>query len=183
MIIVLFDTETDGLISNSLMDRGKHPRIIELYANKIDINPTTFDWVWTDDAFSALFNIGRKLPDIITKITGIKDSDLVGKPTFLEPYKDLKLYVESADRIVAHNLTYDMDMVNAECDRFNLPLIEWPEKICTVEATEHMKGYRLRLGELYNDLTGKEIVGAHRAKVDVEALTECYIELVKRGEL
>ena len=60
---------------------------------------------------------------------------------------------------------------------------EWPRLCCTVENTEWLHGHRLSLSALHEELFGEPFSGAHRARTDVAALTRCYLELVKRGDL
>jgi DNA polymerase III epsilon subunit-like protein len=60
----------------------------------------------------------------------------------------------------------------------------WPPRhICTVESTMQIKGHRLHLANLHEHLFGEKFAGAHRAMVDVEALTRCFIKLVQDGEI
>jgi DNA polymerase-3 subunit alpha len=73
-------------------------------------------------------------------------------------------------------------MINNEMRRLGLT-VAWPRVICTVEETEHLKGHRLKLSDLYELLFGEKFANAHDAKADVEALAKCYFELVKRGEI
>jgi hypothetical protein len=61
--------------------------------------------------------------------------------------------------------------------------IKWPDKICTVEQTVHLKGYRVSLSVLHETLFGMPFTGAHRAKVDVSALLFICKELYRIGEL
>lgn len=73
-------------------------------------------------------------------------------------------------------------MIDFEMKRLVTELA-WPERlVCTVEATEHLKGHRLSLTKLYEHLfPGENFPGAHRAKADVQALVRCYVEMFKQG--
>jgi hypothetical protein len=73
-------------------------------------------------------------------------------------------------------------MVEIEMQRHGCDII-WPEKICTVEMTEHMDGFRLSLTALHEKLFGEAFKGSHRASADVHAMKRCYSELIKRGEI
>ena len=60
----------------------------------------------------------------------------------------------------------------------------WPKNhICTVEHSLHIKGYRLKLAQLHQELLGKGFENAHRAKNDVYALVRCFHALVERGDI
>jgi DNA polymerase III epsilon subunit-like protein len=84
--------------------------------------------------------------------------------------------------VIAHNLSYDRDMLNIEFQRLG-HFIAWPPGLCTVEQSVHYKGYRLNLTGLHEYLFGQPFAGAHRARPDVEALTRCCVEMFKRRDL
>ena len=46
----------------------------------------------------------------------------------------------------------------------------------------HIRGHRLKNGELYKIATGKELIGAHKAKNDVLATYESYLWLKSRSK-
>jgi DNA polymerase III epsilon subunit-like protein len=171
----LFDTETDGLIVNSAMRLEKQPRIIELFGVVLDENDNELE-IW-----QSLFLHPAPLPKEIIEITGINDAMLIGQPLFFDKADELRTLIEGCDRVVAHNLKYDRDMVNNEMLRISR-FVKWPdEMICTVEATEFLKGFRLGLNVLHEHLFGERFKDAHRAEPDVRALVRCYIECRKRG--
>ena len=59
--------------------------------------------------------------------------------------------------------------------------VRWPEKLyCTVEQTIHLKGARLDLMSLHEELLGAKFDNAHKADADVGALTRCLVEMYKR---
>jgi DNA polymerase III epsilon subunit-like protein len=93
----------------------------------------------------------------------------------------LKKFIEGHDEVVAHNLSYDKSMVDCEMKRAGLT-VDWPELICTVEATEHIKGHRLNLTSLHELLMGEAFSGAHRAEADVRALANCFRALRETGK-
>ena len=84
-----------------------------------------------------------------------------------------------------HNLSFDKNMLGNELMRIDKVLnFPWPKKdICTVKKSKHYEGHRLSLGKLYKYLFNKELLNAHRAKNDVTAQSECFIEMVKRGDI
>ena len=174
---LIFDCETTGLSKNSIMAADKQPRIIEItIAIWNDENDTQFD-------IDAMFNPGVPIPVVVTKVTGITDTMVQEKPPFRESAMQLRDFIESVDTVVAHNLSFDKLIVDSEFERAGERKPKWPRGVCTVEATEHLNGYRMKLGELHRFLFADDIKGAHRAKADVEALLRCYQELIKRGEI
>jgi len=123
------------------------------------------------------------LPEIITKITGITDQDLVGKPTFADEYHKFAEFATGVDVMVAHNIDFDSSMLANELLRIDkLIKFPWPRHhICTVEQSMKIKGHRLKLSILYNIMTGKEFVDAHRAKNDVFCLVTTFRAMVDKG--
>jgi len=159
------------------MNIDHQPKIIEFYGNVVDENDEVVE------SLEFLCNPGIKLPKKIVQITGITDEMLADQPPFSECAENLAKFIESCDAVAAHNLSFDWAMVNNEMKRCGMK-VEWPlTRICTVENTEWIKGHRLKLAELYEYLFEEEFKDAHRAKSDVDALTKCFIELRKRGDL
>jgi len=116
-------------------------------------------------------------------LTGIRDEDVRGLPRIGHWWQQLKSLIESCDRAVAHNLTYDKQVLDFESKRLGQE-IKWPsDLICTVEATHHYNGHRLSLANLHMALFGVGVEKAHRAMDDVRSLARCYLELVRRGDV
>jgi DNA polymerase-3 subunit alpha len=173
---LFFDTETTGLLENSLMPIEKQPHITELFMVKFDEHGTELG------SFHSLFLPPVKLSDEIIKITGITPEMLEGAPAFRDRIAEIMAFMADADCLVAHNLSFDRDMLINEFTRAG-GSITFGELICTVEATEHLKGFRLSLSDLHEYLFGEKFEGAHRAEIDVRAMVRCFFELLNRGEL
>lgn len=179
---LIFDTETTQLISNSLQPIHKQPRIIEFYGLVLD---DAYDWREVGE-LGSFIDPGIPITEEITKITGIKQENLRNAPTFATFATRLSILLESSDVAVAHNFSYDRDVVDFEYRRIGKGDLwaPWPgHSCCTVESTEHLKGFRLSLTNLHTELFGEPFTGAHRAETDVRALAKCYVELHKRGIL
>lgn len=188
MQVIVFDTETTDLIQNSLLPLNQQPRIIEIFARKIQLPKEAWgkmdEWQLVGE-FDTLINPEIKIPPEIVNITSINDEMVFGAPKARDIWPALALFFSTADIVVAHNLNYDMAVVNFEQMRIDPDKkFPWPrQKVCTVEATEHLKGHRLKLIALHEHLFGCEFKGAHRAKADVDALELCYKKLHEIGEL
>jgi DNA polymerase III epsilon subunit-like protein len=174
MRTLIFDTETTDLIKNKLLPLDRQPHIIEFFGLSVDTEGNECN------SLGHLFDPGIPIGDVTTRITGIKPEDLRGKPRFSVHAEELKKFIEGHDEVVAHNLSYDKSMVDFEMKRAGLT-VEWPELICTVEATEHIKGHRLNLTSLHELLMGEAFSGAHRAEADVRALANCFRALRETG--
>ena len=179
MICAIFDTETTGLIKNTGLPLAKQPRVIEFFGVLVDDE----DWS-THGELEFLCNPGFPLEPIITKITGLTDSDLVGKPDFKDCAADVAAFFSAAGEVVVHNLPFDQNMVDFEFRRIGDEPCPWPEvKTCTVQKTEFIKGHRLSLSNLHMQLFGEPFEGAHRAREDVMALLRCFRHLREGGDL
>ncbi len=174
---LIFDTETTSLIKNSAQRLDKQPHIIEFFGLTLNEELEEVE-VW-----QSLFSHHKPLPEDTIRITGITDDIIAGAPFFFTKAEEIKAHIESHDCVAAHNLNYDMSVVDFEMDRANLK-VNWPEeRICTVEQTEYLKGFRLSLTALHVYLFEEEFKNAHRAEGDVRALTKCFIKLKERGDL
>jgi DNA polymerase III subunit epsilon len=177
MKALVYDTETTDLIHNIGRPIDKLPYIIEYFGVTVD-----HDIMETTGSLSFLIKPPFTITAETTRITGIKPEDLHDKAVFARHADVIRKHIESHDRIVAHNAGYDVDMINIEMKRAGIE-VKWPEVICTIEATEYFKGYRLNLGALHTELFGFDFADHHRAEPDTRATAKCYIELVKRGVL
>lgn len=177
MIDALFDTETTGLPGPHLLPLDKQPHIIEFYSCLV--SRETGEII---DELDQLFSVPVAITPEITRITGITEADLKGQPTIAEFCPKIVDFFGRANRVVAHNLAFDIQMVEIEMQRYGYE-VAWPEKLCTVEMTEHLDGFRLSLTALHEKLFGEIFKGSHRAREDVNAMKRCYLELIKRGEI
>jgi len=175
---LFIDTETTGLITNSLLPLDQQPRVIEVYAVLL-----CDDFATIIEEVESYIDPGIKIPEIVVKITGIKPEQLVGAPKFSEIASDLSALIAQADEVVAHNLSYDAAIIEFEFQRLGQEVV-WPKRrTCTVEATEWIKGYRLNLSALHEHCFGQPFTGAHRARGDVEAMIRCYQHGLMEGWL
>lgn len=177
MNYLVFDTETTGLIDNVTVGDSELPEVIEFFGVLIDQDGNKIK------EYEQLIRPKKPIPKEITKITGIDDAMVRLEPSFDIVCCEIFKLIEESPAVVAHNLNYDVEMLNIEARRLG-KTINWPAtKICTIEQTMHIKGHRMNLGALYEYLFGSHFAGAHRARADVEALARCVVELIKREEL
>lgn len=179
--MIVFDTETTGLIGHVSTPLDQQPEIIELTAFKLD--DATLEK--TDEISFLIAPKRLPLPPKITEITGITENMLKGQPSFARHLPAVRDFFRGEETMVAHNCSYDAGMFELELRRLSaVTKFPWPSThICTVEATMSLKGYRLKLGILYELLTGKKPDGAHRSRADVAALAELVPILRGRGLL
>jgi len=177
MNTLIFDTETTDLVKTSLMTVDKQPHIIEFYGCVIDDDGNLVE------ELEQLIHPGFEITPDTTRMTGITRDMLSAAPRAAVAMPAILNLIEHSDRVVAHNLSFDKAMVDIEAKRLNT-VVEWPDyQTCTVEASLFYKGFRLNLTSLHEHLLGVAFTGAHRAKIDVMALTRCFIEMRKKGDV
>ncbi len=173
--MIFLDFETTGLTSPSVANAAAQPRIIEIGAVKVNDQ-------WEElDTFSELIDPELPLPADIVRITGIQQEQLRGQRTWRVAVTDVAEFFVGERIVVGHNLEFDLSVLHHELRRvgwerrFPFP----PVQICTVDGSLHVKGYRLKLTELYNLTQQRTLEQTHRALDDVRALVECFRALAK----
>lgn len=177
MKVLVIDTETTGLIESPLTRLEFQPHVIQLCAVEASLDSgKTFRRLETKIKPPRLDLVTER----ITKITGITQDALREAPRFAEVADRLVELIESSLTVMAHNLTFDMEMVDLEMRRLDRS-VTWPlRRICTVEQTVHLLGYNASLTVLHQHLTGRSFEGAHTAGGDVAALIDCGIVMWMR---
>jgi len=175
--IIVFDTETTGLLKPLLSPLKEQPQIIEFAGIKLNSDLEEIDRI------EFFVDPGIDVPKHITKINNITTDQVKGVGDFATHLKKLQRFFLGAKEMVAHNLKFDSGMLRVELARLDkLIQFPWPPvHTCTVETTLHIKNHRMKLSGLHQHCTGEDFGGAHRAMVDTEALTRCYIHLKKEG--
>jgi DNA polymerase-3 subunit epsilon len=172
---LIFDTETTDLLKPSTADLKSQPKIIEIgliEVHAVDGHATIFDEV------SWLIHPGETITAETTKITGLTNDDLAGKPSFVDILPELERKFLGIDGLVCHNLPFDLGMLVTELRRagrehaFPYP----PKQLCTVSAYTFLKGHNLKLTDLYKHVMGKELQQTHRALDDARALAEIVLK-------
>ena len=166
-LIIVFDTETTGLPLHPEAPLEKQPKIIELGAALLDAEGKVVD------TFNQLLHPGEDITDEITKITGIKNEDLVEQPKFADVLPQLREFFGRAFAVFAHNLPFDrtllrFDLKRAACEDFPWPAAEY----CTIGLHRSIWGRNMKMTELYEHALKKPLPQTHRALDDVMALVE-----------
>jgi DNA polymerase III epsilon subunit-like protein len=190
MRVLLFDTETDGLIINP--ESQTQPRIVEIFFLMIEQTGFGSEAKFVElGSWGSLVNPGRRMRDEIIGIHKITNEMVADKPTFQQLAIKVIKSINRAERVVAHNAMFDVEMVNLELARVMVDgpwqPPRWPEIWCTVEQTEHWFQHKLPLGTNSRGKTGlypllfKEMFkDAHRGETDVRALAKVYMECERR---
>lgn len=194
MKLLFIDTETTGKprrYTAPASDVDNWPRLVEVcwllgwegeYSRVTLGNPTRY----------VIYPDGFAIPPEASRIHGITTEQALqdGYPIgyVLELLAEA---VNSAQRIVAHNVEFDVPVLGAEFCRRGLadPLAGKPAT-CTMKQMADwcklpgMFGFKWpRLDELHMKLFGRGFDGAHSAEADVVACAHCYQEARRRGLL
>lgn len=152
--LAVIDVETTGL-------DPQDDRIIE-------IGIVTFENAEVDEVYGQLVDPEQPVPDDVTDLTGIAESDLEGKPTFDEIADDVHDRLTGVG-ICAYNLDFDKDFVEAELDRAGY---HWPEDSPTFDplvfARQFFKDQRRKNLGTIADLLDIPLEEAHRATHDAK---------------
>jgi len=168
--MIVFDLETTGLLKPDVVPLAQQPRIIEICVVKLD--DETLEFVDSDE---FLINPGIKLDPKIVEITGITDKMLEKEPPFVARYRTLANFFLGEKKLLAHNCPFDAGVLSCDLRRiekqFHFP---WPpDRLCSVELTQHITGKYMKLDALYKHAFGKAPSPTrHRAGGDVEILVE-----------
>lgn len=176
---IIFDTETTGFVGSVDAPLNTQPKIIELFALKVDR-----DWNIVGE-LEFLVDPKEALKDEIIQVTGLKDEDLKGQGEFPSKFTALSDFWLGEKEVIGHNVMFDCDMIEIELRRMGRQSkFPWtPNRICTVESSEHYMGRRLKLIDLHTYLFGSGFEQAHRARNDVMATYRCAKEMARRGDL
>lgn len=176
--MICFDTETTNLTSPEAAPLEQQPRVMELAAIILDDKTLK-----EQRRFEFLCDPRMPIPLESIKITGITNEMVKGKPPFVKFVPELTEFFLGQRIVAAHNLSFDLTVLRYELQRLGkVTAFPWPPtQLCTVEKTVALHGYRMKLGDLHLELTGREHKDAHRAMADVEALCDVVRVLRKKG--
>lgn len=140
-----------------------------------------------ESRINQYINITTKINFFAQRVHGISKS-MVAEYGYIDSYIDDFLeYIYKSDHIIGHNISFDMRMLQQDCERIgkkhNLDTIK---TFCTMKDTshiEHLPKKRPKLWLLYTHLFDKAFGNAHDAMADIEATKECFLELAKRGDI
>jgi DNA polymerase III epsilon subunit-like protein len=181
---LVFDTETTGLIvAPNAPDKG--PFVIEIsWMILNDKGEPEADPIPKHHLVAPPDNKLKYYSEAAQKVTGIKPEELQGARDWELVSRDFLKDLSGVDQVIAHNVSYDVDVVNRNNEFHDLNAINWPPLICTVEQTAFVLGRRLKQEELYQYLFNQSMpYKAHRADQDVLSLCDCVRKLIQMGWL
>jgi DNA polymerase III alpha subunit (gram-positive type) len=179
MIALVIDTETDGLVANHILALDKLPSVIEYCGLLVNLKTSKLLNEFTTLVRPVEYPMTAKtIEDSKTKLN---NGMLEAAPRFQSVSDTIRKQIETAPVVIAHNLSFDKEIIDTAFERLGQILI-WPRRlICSVEQTAYLTGKRLTLTNLHRHLFKKDFDEAHRARSDTEALMRCCIRLYKMG--
>lgn len=184
--LMFIDLETNGLPSKKSYSSFYKPddyhqydtaRIIEIAYIITDINGNIIK-EYTKLIIPYDFDI------LNTNIHGITMLDAVSNGVEInDVFEELLNDLIDVNTIIAHNISFDENVLLAECYRYDkidiIQEIFKKNKLCTMAmGKKYMKQSKNpKLVELYKHLFDKDVVGNHRALVDTKLCMECYFKL------
>ncbi len=165
-MIIVADFETTGLVR-----AGKPllPGITQIGAIKLDaglneidtfqydVNPEIIPSEWEEGAI---------------KLRGIGPGDLDDCPTFFAAFWPFAAFCRGALIWCGHNINgFDTKVLAGQLERYGFTHhFPWPtHHIDTMDLVQKEYGRRKKLGDVYQDITGKPLKDSHEALPDVRA--------------
>lgn len=171
MRALVFDWETTGLTLHPKAKLNLQPRAVEFGGVLIEADGTVVR------ELSYILDPEMEIEAIITKITGLTNEDLRGKPRFADILPALEEVFSMADISIAHNHPFDEAIIDFELQRLGKEDFPWPRhKLCTVQTFQELWGKRPKLTDLYLDVMGEKLAQTHRASDDCRALAEIVVK-------
>jgi DNA polymerase-3 subunit epsilon len=163
---VLFDTETTGL------DPATGDRVIEIAAIEL-LNDLP-----TERQFHVLLDPERDIPTEATRIHGITNAHVEGKPKFAAIADQMLEFFGDAP-LIAHNATFDFAFIDAELARIGQPSLDRARMIDTLAiAKTRFPGMPNSLDALCTRFEiDRSARVTHNALLDCKLLAEVYVEL------
>ncbi len=154
--IAFIDIETTGL--NKQQDRIVDICIIKIHPNG------------AEETLNSVINPNIPIPIESTKIHGIIDTDVKGKPTFKEFAQKLIDFIDDCD-LGGFGTKFDLSVLESEFKRVGINFSKEGRQIVDVQRIYHTLEPR-DLGAAYLRYCGKSLKDAHKAHADVKATIE-----------
>ena len=162
---VVVDTETTGL-------RSSMHRVIEIGAVRVLGERIV-------GRYRQFIDPGCAVPAHITRLTGITNGMVFGQPSFGEACPGFLEFL-ACDVFTAHNLSFDLRFLNAECRQAGYPEIT-NRKLCTLRlARRLLPGLRSKGLAGLMDHYGIDHARRHRAEADAKATAQVLLRLLDR---
>jgi len=190
MIVIVFDTETSGLIKDK-----DFPYILQL--SYVVYNTTVNSIVTIEDDYINIHDNVHITPDS-EKVHGIsKDICKEKGISIVDALDKFNRFMIMSDKVVGHNIEFDIRMVLAEAYRNNISIVFNEENVictmrdsvdvCKIKMTCKKTGnefYKFpKLNELYLHYYGKDPKNTHNSLVDILLCLVCFGKLHENKDI
>jgi DNA polymerase-3 subunit epsilon len=129
--------------------------------------------------FHSLINPGRKVPTVVTRLTGITDDMLQDQPRIDTIFPQLHAFLSSSV-VVAHNADFDLSFLNFDARRLlSIPLLN--PSLCTLKlARRLLPSLRSRSLDAVAAHLGVSCLNRHRALGDARITAEIFLILLEQ---
>jgi DNA polymerase III subunit epsilon len=163
---IVLDTETTGL------DPLRGDRVVEIGGVELE------NFIPTGRMFHGYFNPERPVPAEATRVHGLTDEFLSGKPLFASVVGDFLDFIAETP-LVIHNAPFDMGFLNAELTRLGFATLPMTRAVDTLTMARRLfPGAPNSLDALCKrfgvDASAREW---HGALLDARLLADVYLEL------
>ena len=176
-MIIVWDSETTGLLMPGAADVSLQPQMIEFHGIKLNLELEVID--------TLSFRCKPSIPisEGASRVNGITNEMLVDAKPFTSYYTGLAEFFMGTHCEVAHNALFDKMILWYELVRIGRQMnFPYPiTTICTVEVCQKQLGHRQTLTDMHERLFGRGFEGAHTASGDCEITMKCFVEFVRRG--
>jgi DNA polymerase III epsilon subunit-like protein len=189
IMLLFIDTETTGLPKPASDDFERWPRVVQLAWSLYDQ-----DGIRESVHSFIIYPTDFTIPHNAASIHGITTDRAKKEGVSLHKVlPEFNADVKKATTIIAHNVEFDLPIVNTEFMRCNLETnLLNKQKFCTMKTPGIISycklpkssgmGYKWpALNELHLQLFETEFTDSHNAHADVEACAKCFFELRARG--
>ena len=183
MKILVLDTETTDKPPKIPLLPGtvEHwPCIVQM--SFVILDDTTYKY----KAYDYIIKTDRAIEN--NHIHGItKSMNTVQGFDFTDIYEIYKLCIQDVDMVIGHNLSFDLNMIRAECYRREIPYVEPKVTYCTMMSTRYVCNLHnhkwATLNELHVALFQEDAKDLHNSLKDCIVTLRCYLKLMSGVDL
>jgi DNA polymerase III epsilon subunit-like protein len=192
MKILIFDTETNGLYRNN-RSISKQPHILQLSWLVINHDDNIINSHSMENYYVKIGD-DVDIPESATNVHGITKDFLKRSKLSMDIKTLLSKFLldcQNADKLVAHNIEFDINMIKTEIERNNISMLFKHDniyctmmnniKLCNIEKINKYGSYLKypKLSELYEKLyPNDEQPNFHDSLTDVICTCRCFFNIV-----
>jgi DNA polymerase III epsilon subunit-like protein len=184
--IMILDTETNGLPKMRGFNNYYPPWIFKYYDTARLIELAYIIYNKNGDKIKEVSNLVTPIGFNIrnSEIHGITEEMAFQGKNIKEVFEEFKNDLKDVEILVAHNISFDINILLSEFYRQNnkelINIFKVKQKYCTMKkGMEFMKFYKYpKLIELYEFIYNEPCIQHHRALSDVVICSQCFFRMI-----